>query len=128
MLIPCWTVADAAPKDPKTLNAYLTEALAFAAQARGHCAFAHHIRRQSMADLFRPLCQRAWHLQSEWEVETFRFWAAFPTAAKDEELVDLFDTVCMMAPLGDLEDENEADAYWPDLVATLRGLGQLALS
>lgn len=126
MTLPNWIGATEAPKDTALLDRYLTEALAFVAEAKGHLAFARHVRQGSMLDLFRPLCELAWHSRQEWEVETFRFWAAFPAVERDVELVDMMDTVCMMTPLGCPQDEDEADAYWPDLVATVRGLAQLS--
>jgi len=122
MLLPPWTRTTDAPKNPDILSGYLTEALAFTAEARGHRAFAALVRRQGIQDLFHVICQHTWHATRDWDVETFCFWAAFPAVEKDKELLDLFDTICCMTPLGDAEDEEEADAYWPDLVATVRGL------
>ena len=128
MILPPWTTATTAPKDPAILNDHLAEALALVAEARGHRSFARHVRHRGMGDLFRPLCQLAWHDKREWDLDTFRFWAAFPRVEKDEGMTDLFDTVCFMTPLGDMQDEDEADAYWLDLVATMRGFCQASLS
>ncbi len=128
MSLPSWAYAPDAPKDTFKLTLCLTEALAVAAEARGYRAFADMARKTGIYDLYLYLCQRAWHDPCDWEAGTFHFWVVFSDVATDDVMVDLFDTLCSMTPLGDLNDEEEADAYWPDLIATVRGLCEKTLN
>ena len=56
--------------------------------------------------------------------EAATFWRRFPLARRDEVLADALDTILMSVPFGDPMDEEEAEAYWPDVVATVRGVWQ----
>lgn len=127
MTLPLW-IAEPAPADLDLLLLYLTEALALGAEYRGHRDFAQRVRCSTLTDLFHPLCQRAWHARQKWSLESYRFWALYPRVEADKEMIDLLDTVCFMTPLGDLEDEAEAAALWPDLVATLQGFSRATAS
>jgi len=122
MNLPAWIDA-AAPKNSETLAATLTEALVLVARLRGHLGFAAAVKKEGVVDMFGLLSPAVWWT-SDWTPEAVAFWGRFPLAQVDEVLTDAIDTVLMSVPLGDLEDEEEAEAYWPDIVATVRGVWQ----